>query len=73
MTSKVQAALENISNECCKSFGAMVHTSHLLGNISGFSLEVFEGLHYGVIVQDGALDGTNSVQKTLLQLTELST
>lgn len=45
--------------------------SHLLGNISRLSLEVFEGLHHGVVVQDGALHGTDRVQKTFLQLTEL--
>lgn len=46
-------------------------SSHLLSNISRLSLEVFEGLDHGVVVQDGALHGTDGVQKALLQLTEL--
>lgn len=50
----------------------MLACSHLLGNISRLPLEVFEGLHHGVVVQNGALHGADGVQKTLLQLTELS-
>lgn len=45
--------------------------SHLLGDIARLALEVLESLHNRIVVQDGALQSTNRVQESLLQMPEL--